>query len=178
MTSAKETGAVNIHQILGDMETMSLLSLIDALVPLDLPVVVTVALLAEELVLRAVVAPLVGVAVVRLILLFMVLHTVLLEGVAPLVGVAVVLHIDLRVVDLTPLVVAVDLPEVEVVRRTLLMVLLMVLLIALRVVALTPLMVAVDTPEEEVVLLVGVAVDRRGLLAPLTMRTLIPESPP
>ena len=89
MTSAKDTGAVNIHQMIGDMETMSLLFLIDVLVPLDPPVVVTVVLLAVELVL------LVGVAVVRQALM--------------------VLLMVLRVVELALLVVAVDLPEEAVV---------------------------------------------------------------
>ena len=182
-TSAKETGKGPERNILGDqishqistkdMEIKSLLSLRDALAPLDPQEGVT--MVAMELLLEAPLeAPQKGAGEARLlILLFTVLLTAHLEEVE---GVAEALQTDLRVVVLIPLVVVVDAPEEE---GALLVALLMALLMALRVVVITPLVVGIDAPEEKVVLLVGVAENRRGILAPLCMRTLIPDySPP
>ena len=172
-TSAKETGKGPEQNILGDQiskdtEIKSLRTLKDALAPLDPQEGVT--MVAMELLLEAPLeAPLKGAGEVRLlILLFTVLLTAHLEEVE---GVAEALQTDLRVVVLIPLVVVIDAPVEEGAP-------LVALLRALRVVVITPLVVGIDAPEEEVVLLVGVAEDRRGLLAPLTMRTLIPDSPP
>ena len=176
-TSAKETGKGPEQNILGDQiskdtEIKSLRTLKDALAPLDPQEGVT--MVAMELLLEAPLeAPLKGAGEVRLlILLFTVLLTAHLEEVE---GVAEALQTDLRVVVLIPLVVVVDAPEEE---GALLEALLMALLKALRVVIITPLVVGIDAPEEKVVLLVGVAEVRRGLLAPLCMRTLIPDDSP
>ena len=88
--------------------------------------------------------------------------TVHLEEVAPLEGVGEVLHIGLPMVE-----VEMGPPETEGALRALLK----VLHIGLPV-------VEVDAPVEKVVLLVGVAEDRRGILAPLNLRILNPEDSP
>ena len=162
--SAKDPGTdseENIQQISGAMEERRHPCLLAALLPLEPQVVVMgVAPLTT---------PLEGVVEALRILLSMDLLTVHgiltvhLEEVAPPEGVEEALQIGL----LIPLAVEMGPLETAGVLRTLPRALHIGLPVA-----------EIDAPVEKVVLLVGMAEDRRGILAPLNLRILNPEDSP